>query len=191
MRPWGGPSTQEGETHPRSGLHSRVWRPLPLPSWVTEARKVSRQPPHVMCSHKVTAHMLGAGCGDTTHQTREPISRRDRRGQCRLDGMLRAERGGCHTLCLSVHWGRGEPSPILSSVVPAWGGEAAVASSDALSGEGALAGSSFGARVSVTPWSSAEASIPSVWARSLVVPSASWTPNGWSRFKGGSRWPRL
>ena len=106
VRPWGGPSTQEGETHPRSGLHSRVWRPLPLPSWVTEARKVSRQPPHVMCSHKVTAHMLGAGCGDSTHQTREPISRRDRRGQCRLDGMLRAERGGCHTLCLSVHWGR-------------------------------------------------------------------------------------
>ena len=50
--------------------------------------------------------MLGAGCGNTTHQTREPISRRDRRGQCRLDGMLRAERGGCHTLCLSVHWGR-------------------------------------------------------------------------------------
>ena len=135
MRPWGGPSTQEGETHPRSGLHSRVWRPLPFPSWVTEARKVSRQPPHVMCSHKVTAHMLCAGCGDSAHQTREPISRRDRRGQCRLDGMLRAERGGCHTLSLSVHWGRevfclsslavgweggAVPHPVVSGPRPGW-----------------------------------------------------------------------
>ena len=106
VRPWGGPSTQVGETHPRSGLHSRVWRPLPLPSWITEVRKVSGQPPHVMNSHKVTAHMLSAGCGNSTRQAREPVSRRDRRGQCRLDGVLRAERGGCHTLCLSVHWGR-------------------------------------------------------------------------------------
>ena len=60
-----------------------------------------------------------------------------------------------------------------------------MASSGVLTGKGAVSGSSFGTRVSVTPWSSAEASIPSVWARSLVVPSASWTPNGWSRFKGG------
>ena len=104
------------------GHQTRTWRPLPLPSWVTEARKVSRQPPHVMCSHKVTAHMLGAGCGDSTHQTREPISRRDRRGQCRLDGMLRAERGGCHTLCLSVHWGR--EVFCLSSLAVGWEGGA-------------------------------------------------------------------
>ena len=149
----------------------------------------------MICSHKVTAHMLSAGCGDSTNQTREPISRRDRRGQCRLDWMLRAERGGCHTLCLSVHWGR-EVFCLSSLAVGREGGAVPhlVVSGPSLgwrsrsglfSGEGALAGSSFGARVSVTPWSSAEASIPSVWARSLVVPSASWTPNGWSRFKGG------
>ena len=188
-----------GETHPRSGLHSRVWRPLPLPSWVTEARKVSGQPPHVVSSHKVTAHMLGAGCGNSTHQTREPVSRRDRRGQCRLDGMLRAERGGCHTLCLSVHWGRevfclcllvvgwegAVPHLVVSGPSLGWRSHSGLFRRPA--GRGCLGRLILwrqGQRDTLVLSRSLNPFCVG-WARSLVVPSASWTPNGWSRFKGG------